>query len=358
MLANFEEGQFEPEGKAMSAAFRDDLALAYPDSDLRSLPTLLDRELELQRPIALHVAGLGKRYGAAEAVVQLSFDIFEGEVFGLLGPNGAGKTTTTSMLATERRPSAGDATLFGYSICKEPKAVRRMIGVAPQEVALYPTLSAAENLRFFGRVHGVRRKELERRIDELLGLVGLEAHRDAVVATFSGGMQRRLNLAVALVHEPRLLLLDEPTAGVDPQSRQHIFDIIRRLRDRGAAILYTTHYMEEAEKLCDRLGIIDQGRIIAIGTLKNLIGAANCPETIEISGLGAEADLGAMRSRVGVVRVENSNGLIRIQVRNAAKLLDPLQQLIGRSKKAVRLKIMPPSLEQLFLQLTGRELRE
>jgi ABC-2 type transport system ATP-binding protein len=361
MLNNVEiEADLLIEANAMKTALRHKRAQVAADSDggRRRLPALANREPEIRPPIALRVDRLGKRYGATEAVAELSFDIFEGEVFGLLGPNGAGKTTTISMLATQRQPSAGDATLFGHSICKEPKAIRQMIGVAPQEVALYPMLSAAENLRFFGRVHEVRRSELAGRIDHLLRLVGLEAHRNDFVGTFSGGMQKRLNLAVALVHEPRLILLDEPTAGVDPQSREHIFEIIRGLRDAGRAILYSTHYMEEAEKLCDRLGIMDQGNIVAIGTLNNLMASANCAETIEITGLGPETDLTGIRSRAGVLSVERSSGLLRLHVRNAARLLEPLQQIISRSRKPVHLKILPPSLEQLFLQLTGKELRD
>ena len=288
MLNNVEIGaEFLVEADAIKTALRHERTHVRPsEGGRRRFPGLAHREPEIRPPIALRVDRLGKRYGATQAVVELSFDIFEGEVFGLLGPNGAGKTTTISMLATQRPPSAGDATLFGRSICKEPKAIRQMIGIAPQEVALYPMLTAAENLRFFGRLHGVRRGELAGRIDRLLTLVGLEAHRNDFVGTFSGGMQKRLNLAVALVHEPRLILLDEPTAGVDPQSREHIFEIIRGLRDRGRAILYSTHYMEEAEKLCDRLAIMDQGNIITIGTLNNLMAAANCAETIEIGGLG------------------------------------------------------------------------
>ena len=360
MLNNVEIGaEFLVEADAIKTALRHERTHVRPsEGGRRRFPGLAHREPEIRPPIALRVDRLGKRYGATQAVVELSFDIFEGEVFGLLGPNGAGKTTTISMLATQRPPSAGDATLFGHSICKEPKAIRQMIGIAPQEVALYPMLTAAENLRFFGRLHGVRRGELAGRIDRLLTLVGLEAHRNDFVGTFSGGMQKRLNLAVALVHEPRLILLDEPTAGVDPQSREHIFEIIRGLRDSGRAILYSTHYMEEAEKLCDRLAIMDQGNIITIGTLNNLMAAANCAETIEIGGLGPEADLTGIRSTPEVLRVERSNGLLRLHVKNAARLLGPLQQIIGRSGKPVHLKISPPSLEQLFLQLTGKELRD
>src|SRR5579863_1930796 len=224
-----------------------------------------------QGKVALRVDALSKRYGAIEAVAGVSFDVREGEIFGLLGLNGAGKTTLISMLATERRPSAGDAILLGHSIREERRAVRRMIGVAPQEIALYPMLTAAENLRFFGRIYDIRGQELTERVEQLLEFVGLQDRGNDRVATYSGGMKRRLNLAVALVHRPKLILLDEPTAGVDPQSREEILNLVRRLRDDGNAVLYTTHYMEEAEALCDRLGVLNQGKLVAVGTLDALL---------------------------------------------------------------------------------------
>ena len=185
----------------------------------------------IDRAPALRIDALRKRYGVIEAVAGLSFEIQAGEIFGLLGPNGAGKTTTISVVATQLRPTSGDAMVFGHSVRTDVAAVRRMIGVVPQEIALYPMLTAAENIRFFGRMYEVNRVELERRIDELLQLVGLEGRREDYVKTFSGGMKRRLNLAVGLIHRPRLVLLDEPTVGVDPHSREHIFKIVRRLRD-------------------------------------------------------------------------------------------------------------------------------
>jgi ABC-2 type transport system ATP-binding protein len=224
-----------------------------------------------QKAVALRVVGLSKRYGTTWAVSGLNFEIREGEIFGLLGPNGAGKTSTIAMLATQRRPTCGDATLFGRSACKEPYQVRQMIGFAPQDVSLYPQLTAAENLEFFGRVYGVNRAELDSRVEELLAMVGLYLHGDERVGTFSGGMKRRLNLAVSIVYRPKLILLDEPTAGVDPESREQILKIIGDLRDHGSAILYTTHYMEEAERLCNHIAIMDEGRIIAMGTLEQLL---------------------------------------------------------------------------------------
>jgi ABC-2 type transport system ATP-binding protein len=309
-----------------------------------------------QKAIALRVVGLSKYYGPTNAVTGLNFEIREGEIFGLLGPNGAGKTSTIAMLATQRRPSGGDALLFGRSASREPYQVRQMIGFAPQEVSLYPQLTAAENLQFFGRIYGVNRAELSERIDALLTMVGLEADGDARVGTFSGGMKRRLNLAVSIVHRPKLILLDEPTAGVDPESREQILNIIGGLRDNGSAILYTTHYMEEAERLCDRVGILNEGHLVAVGTLDELLSKQDYAEIIELRGMPAGIDLAAMRALGGVSLVERRDGLVRLHVKRATDFLLPLQKIISRSNQNVRLKISPLSLEDLFLHLTGKEL--
>ncbi len=321
-----------------------------------SLPPLYDQQSSPL--VALQVEGLSKRYGAVEAVAGLSFYIAQGEVFGLLGPNGAGKTTTIAMLASQRRPSGGDARLFDRSVCKDPRAVRQMIGLAPQEIALYPGLTAAENLRFFGRIYGVNGAQLAESVDQLLSFVALEAHRDSYVGTFSGGMQRRLNLAAALVHEPKLVLLDEPTAGVDPQSRSHILELVENLRTAGTAILYTTHYMEEAQRLCDRIGIMDQGKMVAMGTLDALLADSNSGEIIELRGVASGTNFDALRSKPGLLRLEIADGQVRIHVQNAASFLELLQQIINRSRQPLHLKISPPSLERLFLELTGKELRD
>jgi len=315
-------------------------------------------ERRLLGQVALRVEGLQKRYGAKEAVAGISFEVREGEVFGLLGPNGAGKTTTIAMLATQRRPSAGEATLFGHHLSTEVKVVRRLLGLVPQDLAVYPRLTSAENLRFFGRVYGVEGGELEGRINELLQFVGLAGRRDEYVATFSGGMKRRLNLAVGLVHRPKVILLDEPTAGVDPQSREHIFAIVRRLRAAGNAILYVTHYMEEAEELCDRLGIMDEGKLLAVGTLDELRARLGCAETIEVRGLPPGTDLGLLQAAGGACRIETSDGVTRLFVRNAAQFLAPLHQIVRRSLGSVHVKMGPLSLEQLFLHLTGKELHD
>jgi len=326
-------------------------------SPQRAAEVFRDKPTE-KKIVALRVDGLTKRYGKTIAVSGLNFEIGEGEIFGLLGPNGAGKTTTIAMLATQRRPSSGDATLFGHSARKEQHHVRQMIGFAPQEVSLYPALTAAENLQFFGSIYGVRQSELRERVDELLALVGLDAHRDHQVGIFSGGMKRRLNLAVSLVHRPKLILLDEPTAGVDPQSREQILKIIGGLRDDGNAILYTTHYMEEAERLCDRLGILSEGKLVAVGTLDELLSGTEFGEIIEVRGLPAAIDLAGMQALGGVSRIERADGVVRLYVKRATEYLWPLQKIINRSDKNVRIKIAPLSLEDLFLHLTGRELRD
>jgi ABC-2 type transport system ATP-binding protein len=337
-----------------TTALRNNLGRIDPDTsvDFFFRPDTTDKK------VALRVVGLTKRYGTTPAVSGLNFEIREGEIFGLLGPNGAGKTTTIAMLATQRRPSSGDATLFGHSACKDPYRVRQMIGLAPQEVSLYPALTAAENLQFFGRIYGVRESDLRKRIDELLAMVGLDAHRDDQVGIFSGGMKRRLNLAVSLVHRPKLILLDEPTAGVDPQSREQILKIIGDLRDDGNAILYTTHYMEEAERLCDRLGILSEGQLVAEGSLESLLSGLEFAEIIEVRGLSAGIDLAAMQALGGVSRVERGDGVVRLYVKRASDYLWPLQKILSRSDQNVRLKIAPLSLENLFLHLTGMELRD
>jgi ABC-2 type transport system ATP-binding protein len=325
-------------------------------------PRLFEREAEPleagKREVALSVRNLRRVYGNTVAVEDLSFEICTGEVFGLLGPNGAGKTTTISMIASQLRPTSGDAIVFGHSVLRETRRVRELVGLVPQEVALYPQLTARENLKFFGRMYGVTGTRLEKRVDELLELVGLDQRSREPVQQFSGGMKRRLNLAVSLVHEPRLLLLDEPTVGVDPHSREKIFTIVLELRDRGFAILYTTHYMEEAERLCDRLAIMDEGKIIALGPLWSLLAEAGCSEVVEIRGLPARSDVSALQRIPGVCRVEAHTGGLRLFVNRAVRVLGPLDQFLSRYGDQVTVEIAPLSLENLFLQLTGKELRD
>ena len=214
---------------------------------------------------------LRREYGGREVVRGVSLEVPEGEIFGLLGPNGAGKTTLLSMISTRIRPTSGDAWVLGKHVVHDVDAARRVLNVAPQEEAIYPSLTAEENLAFFADLYGVPRAERRGNVAKALDIVGLTSRKDDRVATYSGGMRRRLNLGCALVSAPRLVLLDEPTVAVDPQSRAHIFDAVRALRARGTTILYTTHYLEEAEDLCDRIAIMDDGQVVACGALPELL---------------------------------------------------------------------------------------
>ncbi len=223
------------------------------------------------RQVAVQVSDLVKTFGKIEAVRDVSFTIGHGEIFGLLGPNGAGKSTTINMMCGYMQPTSGDTTIDGLSITREPLKVKHMIGVVPQEIALYSDLNSQENLEFFGELYGMPKRVRRERAEDVLHFVGLYERRKDPIKTFSGGMQRRINMAVAMIHSPHFLLMDEPTVGVDPQSRENIFDTIEKLREQGTTILYTTHYMEEAERMCDHIAIMDEGRIIAMGTLEQLL---------------------------------------------------------------------------------------
>jgi ABC-2 type transport system ATP-binding protein len=304
--------------------------------------------------VVLHVHDLRKHYGSTEAVAGVSFELRQGEVFGLLGLNGAGKTTLISMLAGLREPSGGNALLLGHSIRNEPQAIRHLIGVAPQEDALYPMLTAAENLRFFGRIYDVSGAELKDRVAQLLHFIGLQDRGDDLAGNYSGGMKRRLNLAAALVHEPELILLDEPTSGVDPESREEILALVRSLRNDGKSIIYTTHYMEEAQDLCDELAILEKGRFVAMGTLEALLSKVDFSEIIELRGLSPQADLSAISKLPGIGHIEHVDSMARLYVNRAADYLDPLQKIMSRERSA-HLRITPVTLENLFLHLTGRK---
>ena len=309
--------------------------------------------------LGVEIENLGKRFGAREAVRGVSLGIGVGEIFGLLGPNGAGKTTLLSMLATLVAPGYGDARIFGHSLTSEVRAVRRLVGLVPQDISLYPQLTAQENLAFFGQLYGVPGRPLHARVEALLELVGLLARRTDLVETFSGGMKRRLNLAAGLVHEPRLLLLDEPTVGVDPQSRRHILEAIRAIADQGTTVLYTTHYMEEAERLCERIAIMDEGRVIAVGTLPELLARAAIDEIIEVRWTPSDLDRARLRAIDGVTAVEAAHDTTRIRVSNAGLALGPIATIVAaRTGTVPALAVHPANLEGLFLHLTGKALRD
>jgi ABC-2 type transport system ATP-binding protein len=307
----------------------------------------------------IDLVDLRRSFGDLEAVRGISLHIEEGETVGLLGPNGAGKTTTLSMLATLLAPSSGDAYILGASLRRDVWAVRSLVGLAPQEVSLYPELTADENLSFFGRLYGVGGARLRARADEVIELVGLASRRHDRVATYSGGMKRRLNLACSLIHAPRFLLLDEPTVGVDPQSRDRIFEAIRELARHGNTVLYTTHYMEEAERLCDRIVIMDEGRVVAVGTLDQLLRIVGLGEVVELSGLNHELGNEQLASIPGVTGIERGERSMRIFVQSAARALPPIAAIVGEARENIGgVQIYPVDLERVFMHLTGKQLRD
>ena len=304
--------------------------------------------------------GLVKRYGDIEAVRGLSFAIRRGEIFGFLGPNGAGKTTTISMLSCLLEPTGGTATVAGYDVVKAPQQVKRRIGLVPQELALYPTLSARDNLNFYGRIYGLRGRALRQRVDETLEMVGLAERAGGAVETFSGGMKRRLNIAAGLLHRPEVLFLDEPTVGVDPQSRNAIFEHVEHLNADGMTILYTTHYMEEAERLCHRVAIIDQGRIIALDTPRKLV--ADLGGGIIHLGVAngmAEGLLEQIQTLPEVRAVTRIDGKVKVETTRAQEALVSLLALFNRTDTDITsLEVLEPNLETVFLHLTGKRLRD
>ncbi len=306
---------------------------------------------------AVRLRGLGKDYGARTAVAAIDLDVERGECFALLGPNGAGKTTTISMLAGVVTPTRGWIEICGIELASDPYAAKAKIGLVPQELALYEELSAEQNLRYFGALYGLRGQTLAERIDQALETVGLRDRARDPVKTYSGGMKRRLNIAAGLLHRPQVLILDEPTVGVDPQSRNHIFATVRALRDAGTTIVYSTHYMEEVEALCDRVAIIDAGKVIAVGTVPELV-AAHTRDEIVIE-LGGDPALVAEASRAACARGATLHGASQLHVESASRGLSAVIGGIERSGAViVRIASHEATLENAFLALTGHALRD
>ncbi len=310
----------------------------------------------------LEVNHLVKKYEAFTAVKGISFEIHDGEIFSLLGPNGAGKTTTISVLSTLYDATEGDALVCGHSVRKEPAEVRKCIGVVPQDLAVYDDLTGRENLAFWGTMYNLSGKALNMRIDEVLEQINLKDKAKQRVKTYSGGMKRRLNIGVGLLHKPRLLFMDEPTVGIDPQSRRSILDSVKDLNAQGMTVLYTTHYMEEAQELSQRVGIMDHGELIAIGTQAELTRQVGENETLRLH-LGEQENgtalTEALRKVTGVIKVDVSDHTITIITVDAEEILAPViseANLIGIKIRSV--DIEEPNLEAVFLSLTGRALRD
>ena len=312
----------------------------------------------------LKVEGLVKQYGDLMAVDDVSFDAKEGSVFGLLGPNGAGKSTAINCISGLLAPTAGRIAVSGHDIVKDGKAARQSLGIVPQELALYEDLPAIENLRYWGKAYGLRGKILEDRVSDVLGYIGLADRAKDLPKEFSGGMKRRLNFGCGIVHKPNVLLLDEPTVGVDPQSRAKLFDLVEAERDAGACVLYTTHYMEEAERLCDSLAIIDHGKIIAKGTVAELKSQLGARDALQLSGnFPADATKAAIASLTSSITdieiLSQDEDTLMLTLSLASQHLPDIFDAISSAGGSVsETNLRSPNLETLFLLLTGKELRE
>lgn len=310
----------------------------------------------------LQVTDLKKSYGKKEVVKDVSFTIKKGESFGLLGPNGAGKSTTISMICGLIPYDGGEVLVDDQSVKKSPMEIKRKIGVVPQEIALYPTMSARDNLLFWGAMYGLTDTEAKKRVEEVLEFVGLKDRAKDRIETFSGGMKRRINIGAALMHEPELLIMDEPTVGIDPQSRNHILETVKKLNEKGMTIIYTSHYMEEVEYLCNRVGIIDHGEVIAVGTQAELcgrlVGGSVVQLTVEQDSSEAMDAIKNLESVSGVVKKEGSNVIEVLTQRPHQMLGSIVATAVNHGVKIGSVEIKEPNLEALFLQLTGRSLRD
>jgi ABC-2 type transport system ATP-binding protein len=309
---------------------------------------------------AIEVNNLHKAFSGRAAVAGASFFVEQGEIYSLLGPNGAGKTTTISILSTLLRPDSGEARIMGASVTEKPDAVRRALGVVPQEIALYEDLSARENLAFWGRMVGLGGAALKQRVDEALAVIELSGRADGRVGQFSGGMKRRVNIAAALLHHPSVIFMDEPTVGIDPQSRRAILDWVKRLKAEGMTVLYTTHYMEEAEELSDHIGIMDHGQVIAQGTLEELVRIVGQADRVRLTlSAPCESLADAWSAAPDVGHVAEEAGVFTILTSDAHAALPRLFEIAGRlGARVASVDIQRPDLEAVFLHLTGRGLRE
>ncbi|HNS21636.1 MAG TPA: ABC transporter ATP-binding protein [Sedimentisphaerales bacterium] len=307
----------------------------------------------------IQVEDLQKSYGSLRAVDRISLEVPEGELFGFLGPNGAGKTTTLSMISGLLKPDHGRVSIAQIDVWSSPKAAKRLLGLVPQDLALYEELSARENLMFWGSLFDLPRSRLKANIDLWLDRVGLKDRAKEPVSKFSGGMKRRLNLAIGLVHNPKVVLLDEPTVGIDPQARNNILDVIRQIAAEGATILFTTHHLEEAEALCDRIAIMDHGRILETGSVEELAKVAGDGDVVTVSGPFAPARFRAVLEgqSVNVLSAAENTGAVSLSP-GQMNIVALLQKLSEGGIEVTDVSVQKPSLESVFLKLTGRELRD
>jgi ABC-2 type transport system ATP-binding protein len=305
----------------------------------------------------IQVQNLSKSFQEIKAVDDISFSISKGEIFGLLGPNGAGKSSTLNMMSTLLKSDAGTIVINEVEVKKNPKESKHFIGVVPQEISLYEELSAYENLMFWGRLYQVPAKKLQERIEATLELIGLLDRKNDLIKTYSGGMKRRINIAAALLHQPKVLLMDEPTVGIDPQSRNHIFEVIEKLNKQGMTIVYTTHYMEEVERLCNRIAIIDAGKIIAQGTLDELKELVGTKESIVVTfDTVSEEQLQKLQEAIPDEIVKNEH---TVMISGTAKELSHIVTTCNDIQLVIKdIQLRKVNLETIFLNLTGKQLRD
>lgn len=309
---------------------------------------------------AIEVKHLKKSFGELQAVQGVDFAAEKGEILSLLGPNGAGKSTIISMLSGLLAPDGGEASIMGHSVAKEPEAAKASLGVVPQDVALYSDLSARENLIFWGKMYSLRGAALKSRVDEVLEIIGLTSRQKDHVGKFSGGMKRRVNIGAALLHKPDVVIMDEPTIGIDPQSRRHILDNVKELNRQGMAVLYTTHYMEEAAELSDHIAIMDMGKVIAYGTHDELVKLVGEQTRIDLSLNAKSATIfDVWQSIEGVSRIDATDGTVTVLVDDSNRVLPHLFETASRANVGITsVDIQEPNLETVFLHLTGRALRD
>jgi ABC-2 type transport system ATP-binding protein len=306
----------------------------------------------------IEVKDLQKLYGDLVAVNRVSFSAKAGTVFGLLGPNGAGKSTTISCLSGLLKPTAGSIKVGGFDMSSDAVKAKASLGIVPQELAIYEDLSARENLSFWGAAYGLKGDKLKQRVDHVLNRIGLTDRAGDLPKEYSGGMKRRLNFGCGLVHEPAILLLDEPTVGVDPQSRERLFDLVREEKAKGTCVLYTTHYMEEAEKLCDELAIIDHGKIIASGTLNELRAEFGGNDIIQLSGSFDPPRVEQVVAELNGEVLSLETGVLMMTIKEGARNLPAILQGISSTGADIHdTRLSEPNLESLFLKLTGKDLR-